>query len=159
MLEQIKGVLNTFEITSSQGGVLKPTGEYLEYSWGDESPVVWNGFMSALVGLHDCYLHGPKETKKQAKKLYEKGMQKLVERQEELFLKTWLLEWIRYDDNKLYFADGPYMKIETRQLNYLSKNEPKLKKSLKKIIQINKENKNKKNVYEYYYFIKKRMMK
>ncbi|MFT4283124.1 MAG: D-glucuronyl C5-epimerase family protein [Candidatus Woesearchaeota archaeon] len=159
LLLKIKGVLNSFEVLSSNGGVLSSSGEFLEYSWGDKSPVVWNGFMSALVGLHDCYLFGPDEVKAKAKEIFEKGLKRLVLRQEELFYSGAFLNWIRYDDNKLYFADGSYMKIETRQLEYLSKIEPKLKKSLQKMRKINKENKTKKNMYEYYYFIKKRMMR
>ena len=166
LLNKIKGVLKTFEVSSSKGGVLKPSGEYLEYSWGDNSPVVWNGFMSALVGLHDSYLHGPDETKDKSKELFLTGIKKLINQKDKLFYEGKIISWIRYDDNKLYFADGPYMNIEQRQLNYLKQSKLLTKKQKqilnqthKKMKQIHKQNKNKANLYEYFYFIKKRLMR
>ncbi|MBA2859849.1 D-glucuronyl C5-epimerase family protein [Methanococcus maripaludis] len=159
LLDKIKNVLKSFEILSSEGGVLSKDGEYLEYSWGDNSPIVWNGFMSALIGLYDCYLHGPKEVRDTSKELFDKGIEKLVFRQDELFIKINNFEWIKYDDNKLYFADGPYIKIETRQLEYLSNIDKRLEKSLIKIKEIGKKYPKMASRYEYYYFIKKRLMK
>jgi len=160
LLTHITGILNSFEELSSQGGVQNPEGFYLEYSWGDDSPVVWNGFMSALVGLYDCSVHGPTATiKKQASKLFTRGVQLLIKHQEKLFWKGSYLNWIRYDTNKLHFADGAYMTIETKQLAHLARIDKRLEPALRKIKQIAKTNKQKANIYEYYYFIKKRRMK
>jgi hypothetical protein len=164
LLSKIKKVLFSFEILSSKGGVLNNEGYYLEYSWGENSPVVWNGFMSALVGLYDCYLYGPKEVKLKAKKLFDKGIKLLLKEKENLFFKGKMFylmpfEWIRYDTNKLYFADGSYIKIEIKQLEYLSKIDKRLESSLNKMKKIYIENKKIAGLYEYYYFLKKRMMK
>ena len=74
LLKKIDKILDSFEIQSDDGGLLKPTGHFLEYSWGNKSPVVWNGYMSALVGLYDCFLYGPKQTKAKAKRIFDKSI-------------------------------------------------------------------------------------
>jgi hypothetical protein len=159
LLNHITGILNSFEQLSSQGGVQNPEGFYLEYSWGDDSPIVWNGFMSALVGLYDCSVHGPtKGIRDQANKLFATGADLLVKHQEKLFWKGRYLSWIRYDTNKLYFADGAYMNIELKQLAHLSRIDNRLTKIYNKMKTIHTKNKQRASVYEYYYFIKKRMM-
>mgnify|MGYP006277702761 CR=1 FL=1 len=158
LLYKIEKVLDSFFILSSNGGVLSSEGYYLEYSWGNSCPVVWNGFMSALIGLHDCFMYGPKELKTKSKELFDKGLQKLINKQNELFWEGFGLKWIRYDNKKLYFADGPYMTIEIRQLNYLSQVEPKLKNCLSRIKKIKNKNQRRANIYEYYYFLKKRLL-
>ncbi len=158
-LKLLTNILNNFEVESSYDGVLRPDGFYLEYSWGNDSPVVWNGLMSALVGLYDCYLHGPEEVKSKSLDLFKKGMEKLIANQSQLFWDSKLLSWIRYDDNKMHFADGMYILIETRQLKYLSNLDKRLKPSYEKIQKVKTENGTKANLYENYYFIKKRMMR
>ena len=159
VINLITNILKNFETESDLGGVQRPDGVFLEYSWGNDSPVVWNGFMSALIGLYDCHLYGPKEVKSNSKNIFDKGMEKLIAYQDRLFYDGNSLKWIRYDDNKLYFADGPYMNIEIRQLQYLSNIDSRLKKSLNKMGKINLSNRKIANIYEYYYFIKKRLMK
>lgn len=70
-------VLNSFEIESDKGGTLKKERNefyYLEYSYGNESPVVWNGFLSSLIGLYEVYKYEDnKKNKKKAKKLFDLG--------------------------------------------------------------------------------------
>jgi hypothetical protein len=155
----LTNILANFEVESDKGGVLRPDGFFLEYSWGNNSPVVWNGLMSALIGLHDCYLYGPEEVKPKAQELYEMGMDKFSKCQDQLFWEEKLFSWIRYDDNKMHFADGMYINIETRQLKYLSDLDKRLKPSYEKILKIKSEYSARANLYENYYFIKKRIMK
>lgn len=164
LFEKIKGILNSFKFESSEGGVLKKDKKnryYLEYSWGNQSPVVWNGFMSTLIGLYDCYLNGPLELKNVAKYLFNQGFITLKKNLKKLIYKGKFLDWIRYDDNKLFFADGLYMKIEIRQLKYLSEKtkDPKIKKYLDKLIKIKKQNQKKANLFEWFYFIYKKVIK
>lgn len=164
LFEKIKGILNSFKFESSEGGVLKKDKKnryYLEYSWGNQSPVVWNGFMSTLIGLYDCYLNGPLELKNVAKYLFNQGFITLKKNLKKLIYKGKFLDWIRYDDNKLFFADGFYMKIEIRQLKYLSEKtkDPKIKKYLDKLIKIKKQNQKKANLFEWFYFIYKKVIK
>jgi len=164
LLDIIKGILHCFEVKSNDGGVLKKEKNkkyYLEYSWGNKSPVVWNGFMSALIGLYDCYLYGPIEIKNLSKKLFDQGFTTLKEDLEKLIYRGKFLDWIRYDDNKLFFADGPYMKIETRQLKYLYEKtkDIKIRKYLDKLVKLKEENKKKANLFEWFYFFYKKVIK
>ncbi len=164
LLEKIKGILHSFEVESSEGGVLKKDNKkkyYLEYSWGNKSPVVWNGFMSALIGLYDCYLFGPQEIQNLSKKLFDQGFITLKEDLEKIIYKGKFLDWIRYDDNKLFFADGSYIEIETRQLKYLyEKTEDiKIRKYFTKLVKLKKENKKKANLFEWFYFVYKKVIK
>lgn len=161
LLKRIHNVLNSFTIESDKGGVLRPDGYFLEYSWGNNSPVVWNGFMSALIGLHDCYKYGPGNIKPTVKTIFNQGITTLKNNLDKLIYNGKFIDWIRYDDNKLYFADGPYMDIEINQLRYLN-NATKnniFKRYHKKLIDIQHKNKLKKSFYEYYYFCRKRLMK
>lgn len=157
-------ILNTFETESDKGGVLKKENNnywYLEYSYGNESPVVYNGFLSALIGLYETSIYGPnKEIRSKARKLYIKGLETIKKNKEAFFTKR-PFSWLRYDSNKLFFADGDYFKIMKWQMQNLAENtkEKDIKSVLEKIQIIEKTNCLKSKIYEWPYQIYKKVIK
>ena len=117
----IEKVLNLFEIESDEGGVLKKEGKYywyLEYSCGNTSPVVLNGFISSLCGLYDLFLI-QNEFSKRAEQLFNQGVKSLEDNIQRFELQLPFLKWTRYDDKKLFLATGYYHWIHIGQLKWL----------------------------------------
>ncbi len=162
LLKQIEEILNSFEIESNKGGVLKKKGKdkwYLEYSYGNNTPVVYNGFLSALIGLYETSQFGPVEIRKKANTLFNDGLKTLENNIENIIMKNSLLTWLRYDDNKQFFADGNYFNIKLKQIKYLysKTNNIKLLTTINHWENIYKKNKWKANLYEWFYFIYKKL--
>jgi hypothetical protein len=162
--EPITGLLNSFEHGSDDGGIRKTDGDnvfYLEYSYGEDSPVVYNGFYSALIGLYDCYKHAPrKEQREQAQQLFDDGFQTMLRTLDDAELHGYGLDWLRYDDTKLFFADGDYINIEINQLKTLyeyTDNEA-LRDRLEAWQDIRDENAWKASLFEWPYFLYKRLL-
>ena len=117
----IEKVLKLFETESDNGGVLKKEGEYhwyLEYSYGNTSPVVLNGFISSLCGLYDLIpLHN--QFSRRAELLFNQGVVSLENNIQRFELDLPFLKWTRYDDNKQFLATGYYHWIHIGQLKWL----------------------------------------
>jgi hypothetical protein len=162
--DAITGILNAFETESDDGGVRKTDGDdtyYLEYSYGNDSPVVYNGFYSALIALYDAYQHAPrKEQRRQAKQLFDDAFQTMLRSLDEAELRTTLLDWLRYDDNKLFFADGDYIDIEISQLKTLHDytGNDDLKRRVNDWEAIKANNAWRASLFEWPYFLYKRLL-
>ena len=165
ILSKIDHILNIFEYPSDEGGVLKKNNDnfwYLEYSYGNNSPVVFNGFLSALIGLYDIYEVFKDQNNeelssltKKSKKLFDCGFETLLKNINKIEYHNNLLNfrWLKYDDNKLFFADSHYFILKLNQIKTLYEyvKNPVLEKTHKRWIKIYKENRTKATVFEFLY--------
>ena len=161
IISKIDQVLNTFLIQSDKWWVMKKEWNdtwYLEYSYWNNSPVVFNWLFSAFVWLYEVYLYWPEEVKQKAKDIFDKWIDTFKRNSEKSIYNWKFFDWFRYDDNKLYFADGDYGDIETKQMKCLFELtwDKELEKIYKKYKNIYEKNKFKAWIYEWYYFLKKR---
>ncbi|MCS3901418.1 D-glucuronyl C5-epimerase family protein [Methanococcus voltae] len=162
----IEYVLNSFETLSDDGGVLKEEKNtdgtintwYLEYSYGKDSPVVYNGFLSALIGLYETSKYGPEAIREKAKVLFDKGFNTLLNNIDNIAYNGKHLQWLRYDNNLLFFADGDYVDIKLKQLNYLYEktNNPKIKETIELWEKIRKDNKFRASIFEWVNYLYKK---
>lgn len=157
----IEQILNTFEVQSDEGGVMKKEKRniwYLEYSYGNDTPIVYNGFMNSLLSLWEVSQYGPnQQLRRKARTLFNKGIATIKKNKEQFILKRRFLTWLRYDSNKLFFADGNYFKIEKDILKQLVSitGDGDLQKIYKEWKHIEKRNKWKAKVFEWFYYIHK----
>lgn len=160
IIKAMEGILKTFETESDKGGVLKKEGNnywYLEYSYGNQSPVVYNGFISSLISLYETSKYGPtKKIKAKAKALFNKGLNTMLNNKDKIFCNK-PFKWLKYDSNKLFFADADYYKIMLWQTDYLSKKtmNKELKKMTEEIKETYKKNRHKASIYEWIYQLHK----
>lgn len=162
LLKKIEWVLNSFEVKSDKWWVMKSEWDddvwYLEYSYWNWSPVVFNGLFSSLVALYDVYLYWPESLKGFANSLFDKWSYTFLKFSDRAVYRWKFLQWLTYDDNKLYFADWDYFNIELKQIDMIFKltGEQSYKNLYDEWKSIYKNNKIKWWLYEWYYFVKKR---
>lgn len=163
IIDLIDEVLNSFLIDSDNGWVMKKEWDntwYLEYSYWNNSPVVFNWLFSAFVWLYEVYQYWPDEIKQKAKNIFDTWIKTFLKNSEKSMFKGKFFDWFTYDDNKLYFADGDYGNIETKQMKclYDMTGDKELEKLYLEYKKIYEKNKTIAWMYEWYYFLKKRFL-
>jgi len=118
-LEVAKKALTSFEVPISEGGVLyidkKGDVWYEEYACQKRAQVL-NGIIFALIGVYEMYEY----TKdKNAKEIFDKGIQTLKRRLSDFELNLVFFKSSKYDSNLLIYAGDKYHDFHIEQMKKL----------------------------------------
>lgn len=106
----------SFHVPVSQGGVLSIDSHgdpwYEEFAC-QKSAHVLNGFIFALLGIHELYLYTKDE---KMKNLFDKGVNTVKTHLTDFDLNLLFFKWSRYDDHLLFYSGEKYHNIHLKQL-------------------------------------------
>lgn len=121
-LEIAKKALVSFEVPISEGGVLyidkKGDVWYEEYACKKGAQVL-NGVIFALIGVYEMY---ECNNDKNAKEIFDKGVQTLKRRLGDFNLNLLFFKWSKYDNKFLIYSGQKYHDTHIKQMKWLYDN-------------------------------------